>query len=46
LPSLDVIAGLQNNALAGQANMLGTAAGANSFYLGGAGTLLSQIVRA
>jgi len=43
LPSLDVIAGLQNNALAGQANLLGTAAGANSFYLGGAGTLLSQL---
>lgn len=43
LPSLDVVAGVQNNALAGQTNLLGTAAGADPFYLGGAGTLLSQL---
>jgi len=43
LPSLDVVAGMQNNALAGQTNLLGAAAGADPFYLGGAGTLLSQL---
>jgi outer membrane protein TolC len=44
LPSLDVVAGLQNNAMAGQSNLLGAAAGVDPFYLGGAGTLLSQLL--
>jgi outer membrane protein TolC len=44
LPSLDVVAGLQNNAMAGQSNLLGAAAGVDPFYLGGAGTLLSQLI--
>jgi outer membrane protein len=43
LPSLDLVAGLQNNALAGQSNLLGVPSGADPFYLGGAGTLLSQL---
>lgn len=44
LPSLDVVAGLQNKAMAGQSNLLGAAAGVDPFYLGGAGTLLSQLI--
>jgi outer membrane protein TolC len=43
LPSLDVVAGMQNNALAGQSNLLGATSGVDPFYLGGAGTLLSQL---
>jgi len=44
LPSFDVVAGMQNNALAGQTNQLGLVSPTDPFYLGGAGTLLSQLL--
>lgn len=46
LPQLDVIGGLTNNALAGSVNPLVPSAGSatiNPAFIGGAGTLLSQI---
>jgi outer membrane protein TolC len=40
LPTLDVVGQLSNNALAGQ---LGPATGTNGFFIGGYGTVLSQL---
>jgi outer membrane protein len=42
LPALDLIGSVQNNALAGQANGV-LEPGADPFYLGGTGNLLSQV---
>jgi len=43
LPTLDAVAGVSNNALAGQINPLGTNHSNNPFFVGGYGTVLQQL---
>jgi outer membrane protein TolC len=43
LPTLDAVASLSNNALAGQVNFLGVNHSNNPFFIGGYGTVLQQL---